>query len=357
MSEPNSSVDVGIPVAGRSRFVAEAIESVLAQTVADWRLWVSADGPLTDEIRTAVEPYLGDARIRYSATERRVGAPANKTGLIRSGTAPYVALLDDDDLWKPWFLERQLEFLDEHPDAAFVFCANDVVDGSGKVNGRSRAALPEGVYRPEDFVPYLLEHNPIATPTAVVRRTAYESVGAEFDSRLQTNYDYDMWIRLAVRWPVGYRRSWDATYRHHSGQATIEQRSWRAREMLLLLDNATGYLAAAPERIGVSDDFVRRERARWLLSSALNEVEIGDARAARRQALSAVRLSRRAVKDPKFALALGTSLCGARGARALTSMRTLNLRHGLIGGKLERGHHRLLRRLARRSVPPARFSR
>lgn len=309
---------------------------------------------MTDEIRLAVAPYLGDSRICYSATGSRVGAPANKTRLIRSGTAPYVALLDDDDLWKPWFLERQLEFLDEHPDVAFVFCANDVVDESGKENGRSRVALPDGVHRPGDFVPRLLEHNPVATPTVVVRRTAYESVGAELDDRLQTNYDYDMWIRLATRYRVGYRGSWDASYRHHSGQSTLKQRSLRASEMLLLLDNAIGYLAASPQRIVVSDDFLRGERARWLLSLALNHVEAGDAPAARRQALSAVRLSRRAVKDPKFALALGTLLFGARGARALTSLRTLNLRHGITGGKLERGHRRLSRRLARKPVAPLR---
>src|SRR5437764_355339 len=115
-----SLVDIGIPIAGRTAYIGPAVESILAQTLTDWRLTIAEDGPETPEIRAAVEPYLVDPRITYRPMGEHVGPPRVKTSLITEGDAPFAALLDDDDLWLPEFLERHVAFMQEHDDVGFV---------------------------------------------------------------------------------------------------------------------------------------------------------------------------------------------------------------------------------------------
>ena len=82
-------VDVGMPAYRRPEFIGEAIESVLAQTHTNWRLLVSENGPGGGEVEAAVSPYTSDPRIRFAATGKDLGPPANWTRLVQAGTAPY----------------------------------------------------------------------------------------------------------------------------------------------------------------------------------------------------------------------------------------------------------------------------
>ena len=69
-------------------------------------------------------------------------------------------------------------------------------------------------------MPLLLRHNLIGMPTVLVRRSAYEAVGPAFDEHT-VYFDYQMWLRLALRFPVGYLAVWDASYRVHDRQVTM----------------------------------------------------------------------------------------------------------------------------------------
>jgi Glycosyl transferase family 2 len=340
-------VDVGIPVAGRAEFVAFAIESVLAQTLPEWRLTISEDGLATGSVRGAVEPYLLDQRICYTNVGERIGAPANKTRLIASGASPYVALLDDDDCWKPCFLERHVALLEQHPGAGAVFCSNDVIDSRGDVIGHAPLVLSDGVYSPREFLPRLLTHDVMGSPTVLVRRAAYASVGSVFESRMQTNYDYDMWIRIAAKWWVGYRARRDACYREHARQATVQQRMIHADEMLLLLARVPQHLQGSG--VPVPHALLRRQRTHWLLSSALNQIEEGQTAAALRRLSAAVRCSPLdAAKDPKLAAVVAAAGLGPFGRTVLGGLRMWKLRHGLGPRALINALGPFVRRLRRR---------
>ena len=192
-------MDVGIPTHGRPAFVREAIESVLAQTFGDWRLAISEDGPGGGPVREAVEPYLGDERISYIATGEHVGAAGNMSRLLQRGDAPYVILLHDDDLWEPEVLERRVRFLEGHPGCGFVFSGHFDIDGDGRRIGSAEFRLAEGVYPPETLAPMMLRANVMDIMDSVlVRRSAYDAVGPEFDASLPRVYDWEMWARLAA---------------------------------------------------------------------------------------------------------------------------------------------------------------
>ena len=229
MSEASTSdgrvlVDVGIPTRERPDLVRLAIDSVLAQDLAAWRLVVSENGVGGGATEAAVAPYLKDPRIRYVATGGELGGAENWTRLIQAGDAPYVALLHDDDLWDPTFLGRRVAFLEQNPSCAFVFSGNREIDATGAVVRETEFVLPEGAYPPEVLFPILYEHNVIGPPSILVRRDAYEAVGAYFDSEFFPYWDYEMWLRLAARFPAGYLTVRDCSYRMHDVRMTFTVR-------------------------------------------------------------------------------------------------------------------------------------
>jgi glycosyltransferase involved in cell wall biosynthesis len=326
VSRPATTVDIGLPTRGEAPYIAESIDSILAQSHQDWHLLISENGPGGGEVEERIRPYLTDSRIEYSATGRDVGAAKNHTRVIQSGSSPHVAILHDDDSWDPGFLARRVEFLEGHPECGLVFSANREIDERSRETGRSRQVLAEGVHPPEHLVPLLLRHNMIGIPTVVVRRSAYEAVGPAFDEHT-VYFDYQMWLRLALQFPVGYLAVWDASYRVHDRQMTMTSNR-RGLQELTLLDQIDGMLAEAPY-VMPDRRQLRRRRARAHLSAALDELQEPDRRSASRHLGDAVRTYPAAAIDPKMPAALVGLALGPRGRRALDRLRFLVLRKGL----------------------------
>jgi glycosyltransferase involved in cell wall biosynthesis len=312
-------VDVGIPTRERPDLVRQAIDSVLAQTLTGWRLVVSENGPGGGVTEAAVAPYLADPRISYVVTGADVGGAENWTRLIQGGDAPYVALLHDDDLWDPTFLERRVAFLERHPDCGFVFSGNKEIDANGEVIGESTFVLPEGSYPPESMFPLLYEHNVIAVPSILVRRAAYEAVGPYFDAAFFPFWDYEMWLRIAARFPGGCLAVRDCSYRMHDVRMTFTVRHF-GQGYLQAIDRADQLLADFPQ-IRVEPRLRRRRRAQALLTTALDALESGDRHAGRRRLREAVRLYPRIAADVRFSTAMLALVAGRAGTRALARAR------------------------------------
>jgi glycosyltransferase involved in cell wall biosynthesis len=274
----DSLVDIGIPTFGEPAFLVEAIESVFGQTLTEWRLTISENGPGAPAVAAAVERFSSDARVRHVSTGSNIGAAKNWTSLVQDGRAPYVALLNDDDVWEqPGFLARRVAFLEEHPDCAFVFSPCDCIDETGAVILRFDVDLHEGVQPRRSFLRRLYAHNLILAPTIVVRRTAYEAVGSEFNPDVLF-FDYEMWLRIASLFEVGFLRGADARYRLHSASATRRHRSELADQRLVVLDAAESFLPPEVPRLS-------RLQARYIafLHSCLDHYANGE----RRQSLGA----------------------------------------------------------------------
>src|SRR5690606_21865301 len=103
-------VAVIVPAYGVAHLLGEALDSLLAQPMPDWECVVIDDGA-PDDVAGAVAPYLAARRIRFLATANHK-LPGARNRAITASTAPYVALLDGDDLLRPDYLQRMTEALD-----------------------------------------------------------------------------------------------------------------------------------------------------------------------------------------------------------------------------------------------------
>ena len=123
MSGMTPRVSVVMAAKNYARFLPAAVESVLAQTFADWELLIIDDGS-TDDTPEAVRPFLADPRVRYFRSDR-LGQPRAKNLGIGLSRGEFVAFLDADDAWLPTKLEKQLALFARRP-------------------GRRRRVLPRG---------------------------------------------------------------------------------------------------------------------------------------------------------------------------------------------------------------------
>ena len=289
-------VAVGIPTYGQPRFLAESIECVLAQTVPSWQLTISENGPGSELVAAIVEPYLSDPRVRYVTTGSNLGGARNSTSLIEQSDAPYVALLHDDDRWEPDFLRRRLAFLEAHPTCGLVFSSCDFIDENGSVVYRFAPKLPEGIQRRNEFLRALYRRNLICIPTVLVPRWCYEAVGPAFMESVLF-YDYEMWLRIAFRFDVGFLDVCDAAYRIHRAQTTHDVGAYMGMHRIALLDAVEGILPPSFPTIER-----RRARSGALLRVAVEAAERGDRRESVTYLRRAVREYPLGPLDPKLAL-------------------------------------------------------
>ncbi len=122
-------VSVIIATYNRTHFVCEAIESVLNQTFPDFEIIVIDDGSI-DNTKQVLEKYA--SRIQYIFQENKGRAEARNTG-IKNAKCEYIAFLDDDDIWLPNKLEKQVIFLDSHPDIELVYTFTEVINEQGRL--------------------------------------------------------------------------------------------------------------------------------------------------------------------------------------------------------------------------------
>ncbi len=181
-------VSVVIPACNQARYLAESIQSVLAQTYDDYEIIVVDDGS-TDGTRAVVES-LGSG-IRYVWQENQGLAGARNTG-IREAHGKYVALLDSDDAWLPSFLASMMSLVTTNPEASVFYCGVIYIDEWGcylPQSGRTRV-LPTG-----QLYETLLRYNFLIPSTIVINRDLVIAAGS-FDVGFRRLQDWELWIRL-----------------------------------------------------------------------------------------------------------------------------------------------------------------
>ena len=107
-------VSIITPTYNCAEFIVQTIESVLAQSYADWEMIISDDCS-TDNTLEVIKPYLeSDARIKYICNDKNSGAAITRNNALRLAQGRWIAFLDSDDLWHPEKLEKQIAFMEQN---------------------------------------------------------------------------------------------------------------------------------------------------------------------------------------------------------------------------------------------------
>jgi glycosyltransferase involved in cell wall biosynthesis len=183
-------VSVVIPTFNRPTLLAEAIRSILLQTFEDFELIVADDGSEA-ETRTLLSD-LRDRRVRVLSLEHGERSQARNIGMAQA-RGKYIALMDDDDLSLPLRLEKQVEFLESHPDVALAGCGGQLVTESGVVF----ATIRPWEKKCETTLTDCLMGCLFLPSGVLLRRDALEGIEPWFDPALRLAEDFDFWIRLA----------------------------------------------------------------------------------------------------------------------------------------------------------------
>ena len=124
-------VSVIMPAHNAERFLEEAIQSVISQTVTDWELLVIDDCSSDNTRQIAAEFAQKDPRIRLLANEQNMGVAKTRNRGLDLCSGQYVALLDSDDYWKPQLLEKMISRAKE-TEADIVYCSYELVSKEGE---------------------------------------------------------------------------------------------------------------------------------------------------------------------------------------------------------------------------------
>ncbi|HEV8539687.1 MAG TPA: glycosyltransferase [Nitrospiraceae bacterium] len=211
---------------GASRYLEQAIGSVLAQTFPDRELIV-VDDASTDETSRIV---LRFPQARYFRRAENGGQAAARNDGARRAQGTYLAFLDQDDLWEPILLQETLAVLEAHPEAAAVHC-----DGY-QVNGGNRILEYDGAMKHRASITQMLRGgHDVATSGCLFRKTCFDAVGG-YDEHLTIWEDIDLAIRLYQRFrilhlakPLYRHRLYD----HNASRDIPSQRALLARERFL----------------------------------------------------------------------------------------------------------------------------
>lgn len=183
-------VSVIMPCWNRAGFVADAIRSVLGQTLTDFELLVVDDGS-TDGSRDVVRSF-SDARLRLLCGEHQGISAAMNAGLA-AARGRFIARLDSDDAWVPDMLEIQVAVLEARPEVGLVYARGECVD----TNWRSLGMTWGYPLRyPGETFRSMVYNDSTCNITVVCRRECFERAGT-YDETLQTSEDLDMWLRVA----------------------------------------------------------------------------------------------------------------------------------------------------------------
>jgi glycosyltransferase involved in cell wall biosynthesis len=191
---PEPSVAAVIPVYNGAAFVADAIESVLAQTHPAAECIVVDDGS-TDATAEIVARF--DAPVRLIRQANSGVSAARNRGGTASG-ARYVAFLDADDAWAPEKLERQLAAAASASGAALVVCDVETFDETGVLG---RVAMRPGPDTLRDMVLFEGVETVSCSSTALLERSLFDALGS-FDPKLSQSADWDLLARALLAGPV-----------------------------------------------------------------------------------------------------------------------------------------------------------
>lgn len=263
------TVSVIMPAYNVAQYLPEALESALAQTFADLEVLVVDDGSTDGTAGIARQFATRDSRVRL-LQQSHGGLSRARNAALEGARGRFIALLDADDLWDAGFLAAQLRLLD----ASRV----DIVTGNALELGGSRDGKPSRPFpdrRPTPALATIIADTEAVFIMSVFRHDVVQRVGL-FDETLQSNEDYDYWLRAAVAGLTFARNDCPlGRYRRRSDSLSANDVRMR-RGVLAVYRKLRPTVLDRPHELEQLDRQVERFSMDLLTAEACAAIEAGD---------------------------------------------------------------------------------
>jgi glycosyltransferase involved in cell wall biosynthesis len=278
------AVSVLMPVYNAEPYLAEAVESILGQSFADFEFLIVDDGS-TDRSRAILERYAArDGRIRL-ISRPNTGYTKALNELLTMARGELLARMDADDVALPQRLARQVAYLRAHSDVVCVGSAVHFIDAAGRFLRDGHPGLDH-----EDIQRRALAGDcPLNHPSIMMRRGASQAVGG-YHPEFEPAEDLDLWLRLGEVGRLTNLPEVLLKYRQHA-------QSFSEQHQRLQLDRSAAAVVAACRRRGIPERDValspwrptdRHSRARAYVGYGRRGLERGDYRMALHYARRAI---------------------------------------------------------------------
>ncbi len=315
-ADATPEVTVVIPVYNGGRTIAAALQSVFEQTYTNYEVIVVDDGSTDD---TAAQVAKWADRVRYERQANR-GPASARNAALRAARGRYVAFLDADDIWLPGKLERQIAYFARFPQTGLLHTAALVSPAPTHAALEAIDAAPgDEVDAPPRLAYGDLFHGwlDISTLTVMAPRDVLLA-SSGFDERRELHVeDWDLWLRVAARFPVGFIAAPLAIHRPGGSMSSAVEKTYLGQQLVIrkaaaLCGNACDVHAGAPQECVRSREFRLYNELGYERFWSGRPVE---ARAAFSHALE---LNPRAIRPRVYRAA---TFVGPRGVRSLRTLR------------------------------------
>lgn len=186
-------VSVVMPAYNCQKYIEEAIESVLRQTMTEWELIIVIDSS-TDSTADKVRQYIGDQRISYVENEVNLGVAASRNIGVSLAKGKYIAFLDADDYWLKNKLEIQVKLMEEK-NAVLSSVARELMNENGMLTGRILPIQDEISYK------QLLKGNTLNTSGVMILTEVARQFPMGQDN---LHEDYITWLLILQKYGIAY---------------------------------------------------------------------------------------------------------------------------------------------------------
>ena len=227
----NPKISVIFPVGDREAYLAEALSSILAQTLTEFELIVVLDG-VPAPVQAIVETYR-DERIRILQMPMNLGVSNARNAAMQAAQAPYMALMDSDDVAMPQRLAQQYAWMQAHPDV--TVCGSNSVK---LMEDDRRVSMHYPETDGQIKARLLLVDSAILNPTAMLRSDFVRHHALRYDANLPRDHDHRFYVEMTRLGATFYGLQQELLlYRRHAGNATQDQQGvdaekTRVREVL-----------------------------------------------------------------------------------------------------------------------------
>jgi glycosyltransferase involved in cell wall biosynthesis len=230
------TVSVILPAYNGARFLKEAVDSIVLQTFQDWELILVDDGS-TDHTPEIMKGY-NDPRIRYLKNEENKGLVYSLNRAIEASTGRYIARMDADDFSQPDRLEKQVIFLESHPDIGVYDVRQQFIDDTGNPTD----SFNSDITGTENILRKMPWFNCMGHPSVMMRA----EIAKAYRYRKVVYEDYDLWLRV-LNDGLKLERTPEPLllYRVHSG-SIITQSKQANQHFKKIADTKLFYLCRLP---------------------------------------------------------------------------------------------------------------